>query len=36
MFVLFSGNVLNVIFEYALIALLLHPMSSEHQKIWFS
>lgn len=35
MFVLFSGNV-NVIFEYALIALLLHPMSSEHQKIWFS
>jgi hypothetical protein len=34
-FVLFSGNVLNVIFEYALIALLLHPMSREHQKIWF-
>ena len=31
-----SGNVLNVIFEYALIALLLHPMSREHQKIWFS
>lgn len=34
-FVLFSDNVLNVIFEYALIALLLHPMSREHQKIWF-
>ena len=35
MYVLFAGNVLNVIFEYALIALLLHPMSREHQKIWF-
>ncbi len=35
-YVLFAGNVLNVIFEYALIALLLHPMSREHQKIWFS
>lgn len=34
-FVLFSDNVLNVIFQYALIALLLHPMSREHQKIWF-
>ena len=35
-FIVFSGNVLNVIFEYALIALLLHPMSREHQKIWFT
>ena len=35
MYVLFTDNVLNVIFEYALIALLLHPMSREHQKIWF-
>jgi hypothetical protein len=35
-YVLFSGNVLNVIFQYALIALLLHPMSREHQKIWFT
>jgi hypothetical protein len=34
-FILFSTNVINVIFEYALIALLLHPMSKEHQKIWF-
>ena len=34
-FVLFSTNILNVLFEYALIALLLHPMSREHQKIWF-
>ena len=36
MYVLFSGSVLNVIFQYALIALLLHPMSREHQRIWFS
>lgn len=35
-FILFSNNVLSVIFQYALIALLLHPMSREHQKIWFS
>lgn len=35
MYVLTAGNILNVIFEYALIALLLHPMSREHQKIWF-
>lgn len=35
-FILFSNSVLSVIFQYALIALLLHPMSREHQKIWFS
>ena len=35
MYVLFTDNVLHVIFESALIALLLHPMSREHQKIWF-
>lgn len=35
-YVIFSGSVLNVIFEYALIALLLHPMSREHQKVWFT
>jgi len=35
-FILFSTSVLNVIFEYALIALLLHPMSREHQKVWFT
>lgn len=34
-FILLGGNVLNVLFEYALIALLLHPQSSHHQKIWF-
>lgn len=35
-FILIAGNVLNVIFEYALIGLLLHPMSKNHQKVWFS
>jgi hypothetical protein len=35
-FIFLAGNVLNVIFEYALIGLLLHPMSRNHQKIWFS
>jgi hypothetical protein len=34
-YILTAGSILNVIFEYALIALLLHPMSREHQKIWF-
>jgi hypothetical protein len=35
-FVFFSTNVLSVVFEYALIALLLHPQSREHQRVWFS
>jgi hypothetical protein len=35
-YIFLAGNVLNVIFEYALIGLLLHPMSRNHQKIWFS
>lgn len=34
-FVLLGNNVLNVLFEYALIALLLHPQSAEYQKVWF-
>lgn len=34
-FVLLGGNILNVLFEYALIALLLHPQSANHQRIWF-
>ncbi len=34
-YVLFSNGIITVLFEYALIALLLHPMSREHQKIWF-
>jgi hypothetical protein len=34
--VLLPGGVINAIFVYALIALLLHPQSREHQKVWFS
>jgi hypothetical protein len=30
-----GGNSLSTIFEVALIALLLHPQSRNHQKIWF-
>lgn len=35
-FVLFGSGILTVIFQYALMALLLHPMSRNHQKVWFS
>lgn len=31
-----GGGLLSLIFDIALIALLLHPMSRNHQKIWFS
>lgn len=34
-FVLFGSGLIGALFEYALIALLLHPQSREHQKIWF-
>ena len=30
-----GGNTLSFIFEVALCALLLHPQSREHQKLWF-
>lgn len=30
-----GGNPLTLIFEVALVALLLHPQSREHQRIWF-
>jgi len=36
MYVLVGGNIINALFEYALIALLLHPMSRQHQKVWFT
>lgn len=32
---LFTGGLLNLIFEIALVALLLHPMSRNYYKIWF-
>lgn len=35
-FILWQNNLLSVIFQYALIALLLHPQSREHQRVWFS
>lgn len=34
-FILLAGSPLNVLFEYALIALLLHKQSSEYQRVWF-
>jgi uncharacterized membrane protein len=31
----FSGALLTLIFEIALVALLLHPQSREYRRIWF-
>jgi hypothetical protein len=33
---LFGVNLINLMFEIALVALLLHPQSREYQRIWFS
>ncbi len=30
-----AGLVLNLLFDGALVALLLHPMSRDYQRIWF-
>lgn len=30
-----AGLVINLLFDGALVALLLHPMSRDHQRIWF-
>lgn len=30
-----GGRILSFIFEVALIALLLHPQSREHQRVWY-
>ena len=35
-FVLLGRSLIDAMFQYALIGLLLHPMSKEHQKIWFT
>ena len=32
---LLSGGLINLLFEVALVALLLHPMSRDYQRIWF-
>jgi hypothetical protein len=31
-----GGDIINLMFEIALVALLLHPQSRDYQKIWFS
>jgi hypothetical protein len=31
----FSANVMTLLFEIALVALLLHPQSREYEKVWF-
>jgi hypothetical protein len=31
----YSGALLNLIFEVALLALLLHPQSREYRRVWF-
>jgi hypothetical protein len=30
-----SGGLINLLFEVALVALLLHPQSRDYQRIWF-
>ena len=30
-----TGNLINLMFEIALVALLLHPQSRDYQRIWF-
>jgi len=31
-----TTNIIGIMFDVALVALLLHPMSVEHRKYWFS
>ncbi len=35
-YVFVPGGIINAIFVYALIGLLLHSQSRDYQKIWFS
>ena len=30
-----SSNIINLMFEIALVVLLLHPMSRDYQRLWF-
>ena len=32
---LLGGSIINLMFEVALVALLLHPQSRDYQRIWF-
>ena len=34
-YVFLGGGIIGALFEYALIGLLLHTQSREHQKVWF-
>jgi hypothetical protein len=34
-YVLLGGGLIGALFEYALIGLLLHQQSREHQRVWF-
>ena len=34
-YILLGAGIIGALFEYALIGLLLHPQSREHQKVWF-
>lgn len=31
-----SGGLISLVFDGALVGLLLHPMSRSHQRVWFS
>jgi hypothetical protein len=33
---IFGGSIVNLMFEIALVALLLHPQSRDYEKIWFN
>lgn len=35
-YILTGGSIINALFEYVLIVLLLHTQSREHEKVWFS
>ena len=35
LFAVMGGNLVNMAFSIALVALLLHPQSREYQRIWF-
>lgn len=35
-YILTGDNIINAMFEYALIVVLLHSQSREHTRIWFS
>jgi hypothetical protein len=32
---IFGGDLISLMFEIALVALLLHPQSRDYQRLWF-